>query len=137
MRASFNCAGGEEYGFGCGPGFADHVGTGARGTPFSFHVHNAAASSAAIIGMGFSNTVPYPTSLTPFGFRNCFAWNNAAATVLYVTSPVGYASHTVGVPASSAFDGLKVFGQWYVLDATQPGGITATAQTRVIVGLLP
>jgi hypothetical protein len=135
MRLGFSCGSGNELGAGCGPINVDHVGSGAHGTTFSFHMHDGAPSAASIIALGFGNGGTYPLNLTSYGFTNCFAWNDIVATVFYLSDATGFAQHAMALPNVTTYDGVKIYGQWYQLDATQPGGLTASGQTRLMVGL--
>jgi hypothetical protein len=137
MRVSFNCSDGQEFGTSCGRGFVDHVGSGARGTTFYFHIHNGAPSAASIIALGFTNLGQFPTSLTSSGFTDCFTFTDIVSTLFYLTDASGFAQHSIALPASAAFDGVKVYGQWYQLDAAQPGGLSASPYIRLILGLAP
>lgn len=138
MRVSFACANANEFGTACGSLLADHVGSGAHGTTFNFHVHNAPANAAAIVALGFNNGSPgYPQNLNSFGFTNCTSWNTGTATLFYVCDGSGFANHALGLPNTTAYDGLKIYGQWFVLDPTQAGGLTNSAYTRLVIGYAP
>jgi hypothetical protein len=41
------------------------------------------------------------------------------------------------IPNNSTLDGAYVFGQWFTLDTSEPGGLTFSNHTRVMVGLAP
>lgn len=137
MRVHFHCATGTEFGTACGPMRNEHFGTGARGTTFYYDLYDAVPSSGAIVALGFQTTAPYPTSLSPYGLTNCFAFHDAASTVFRTTNASGFATHPIAAPSSAAFDGLKIFGQWYQPDASQPGGLTVSGYTRWQLGIAP
>jgi hypothetical protein len=137
MRVSFNCADGEDYGTSCGPLNASHTGTGARGTTFRFTLADAIPSTLAFCVLGLGNSAPNPVSLTPFGFTNCEVWSDAANTTAVVTNLSGAANLALSVPNVAAYDGIRVYGRWAQLNVTQPGGITFSNYTRMIVGINP
>lgn len=137
MRVHFHCATAAEFGAACGPLRNEHLGSGARGTTFWYDLYDAVPNSGAIVALGFQNTAPYPTSLTPYGMTNCFAFHDAASTVFRSTNASGFATHPIAAPNSAAYDGITIYGQWYQLDATQPGGLTVSGYTRWILGIAP
>jgi hypothetical protein len=137
IRASFHCADGHEYGTSCGPLRAGHTGSGARGTTFRYVLDGGVPSSAAFVALGFTSFSPSGNSLGGAGFTNCYSWNDPAVAVLVFTDASGSASHPIAAPATSAYDGAILYGQWYQFDAAQPGGLTASNHTRWILGVLP
>lgn len=137
VRIAFRCATASEHGTSCGALLAGHTGSGARGTAFRFDVAGAVPNSGAIVALGFVSYSPFGTSLSSYGFPGCFSWNDATATVFHLTDAVGAANHTIAAPASSSFDGLHLYGQWFQLDPAQPGGMTASNQTRWVLGTAP
>lgn len=137
MRVSFHCANANEFGASCGPLEAGHVGDGRRNSTFFFTVANGPPSSVAFLGLGLANTSPFPVSLTPFGWTNCHGWHGADVMVGVSTTALGTASHPLVVPNTAANDGLKVYGTWITLDPNEPGGLTFSNYTRMIVGLEP
>jgi len=137
IRVGFHCAAAGEYGTACGPLVGGHSGSGARGLTFRYTVANAVPNSGAIVALGFQSFSPFGTSLTGSGFTNCYSWNDQLATVFHVTNATGIASHAIVAPTSASFDGLRIYGQWYQLDGTQPGGLTASNHTRWVLGTAP
>jgi serine protease AprX len=137
MRVSFNCANANEYGASCGPLQATHSGSGQRNSTFQFRVTNAPPNLFAFISLGLNNGAPFPISITPFGWTNCHAWHGADVIATVATSATGVGSYPLSIPNSAAFDGTKVFGTWFAFDTSEPGDLTFSGYTRVIVGLLP
>ncbi len=137
MRISFQCAGANEHGSSCGSLRAFHTGTGERGATFNFSVANAAPNLVAILGLGVDNSFPWPLSLTPFGWTNCTAFSSSTVLTTVSTSATGLGTYPLAVPNNPALDGFVVFGQWIGIDPTEPGGLTFSNLTRVIVGLAP
>ncbi|MEO6593305.1 MAG: hypothetical protein ABIP94_00970, partial [Planctomycetota bacterium] len=137
IRASFHCANANEFGTACGRLRAGHSGSGARGTTFRFQLNDATPGGPALVSLGFTSFSPFAPSLSALGFTNCYAWNDTIASLVYVPNAAGFAEHAIAVPATTANDGLIVYGTWYQLDTTQPGGLTVSNQTRLIVGVVP
>jgi len=131
IRAEFECANSGYFGTSCGPALSDSVGTPRTGATYRVDIHDGVPTSGAIVILGFTRSA---TSLTPFGYTNCFAWNDAVASLFKVTSTAGFAFHNISIPNSSAFSGLKIYSYWANLDATQPGGVTFTNGVRGVVG---
>ncbi|HEX5054854.1 MAG TPA: M14 family zinc carboxypeptidase [Planctomycetota bacterium] len=137
IRVSFHCATAQEFGTACGGLRAGHAGNGARGTTFRFQLHDAVPGAPALVSLGFTSFSPFAPSLSGLGFTNCYAWNDTVAGLVYVPDAMGFAEHAIAVPPTTANDGLIIYGTWYQLDATQAGGLTASNQTRVIIGVAP
>ncbi len=137
IRASFHCANAQEFGTACGRLRAGHAGSGASGTTFRFQLYDAAPGGPALVSLGFLSYAPFAPSLSPFGFTNCYVWNDTVASLVYVPDASGFAEHAIAAPATSAFDGLMIWGTWFQLDAAQPGGLTVSNYTRWIIGLTP
>ena len=78
-----------------------------------------------------------PLSLTPLGWTNCTAFQDAATTATVATSAAGAGSYGLPIPNNPALDGTTIFGQWLTLDANEPGLLTFSGQTRVMVGVAP
>lgn len=137
IRATFHCAVAQEFGTACGRLRAGHAGSGARGTTFRFQLNDALPGGPAIISLGFTSFAPFAPSLSAAGFTNCYAWNDTVTSLAYVPNAAGFAEHAIAAPASAAFDGATVWGQWYQLDPAQAGSLTASNHTRWILGLVP
>jgi len=131
IRVDFECAETGEFGTSCGPARADGWGTPEAGTFYWFDLHDAAPNSAAFLILGLNST---RTDLTTFGWTNCVAWNDNVASVLKLVSGNGLGLHPMMLPNTTTFDGLKVYGYWANLDASQPGGMTFTNGIRLIIG---
>jgi hypothetical protein len=137
MRVGFHCAGANEHGSSCGSLRASHTGDGRRGENFNFRVAGAEPNLIAVIGLGLDNGFPLPVSLTPFGWTNCTAFSNSVVLATVNTSVFGVANYALPVPNDPTLDGVIVFGQWIGLDATEPGGLTFSGVTRMMVGVAP
>jgi hypothetical protein len=137
MRVTFNCADANEFGASCGPLEAGHVGDGRRNSTFYFTVAKGPPSSVVFLGLGLANTAPFPVSLTSFGWINCHGWHGADVMLGVSTTALGTAAHPLVVPNTAANDGLKVYGTWIALDPSEPGDLTFSNYTRMIVGLEP
>jgi hypothetical protein len=137
MRVMFNCAAANEHGSSCGRLRASHVGDGHRGATFQFRVTNAPSNLFAIISLGLSNAAPLPLSLTGFGWTNCVGFNDPITLPTVTTDAAGLGIYPLTIPNNAALDGAFVFGQWFTLDTSEPGDITFSNQTRVLVGLTP
>ncbi len=131
IRVEFACPNGGAFGSSCGPLRALPFSTPLAGTSFWYDVYDAVPNSAAIVQLGLNQT---GVSLTGSGFTNCFQWNDPIASVFYLTSGAGFATHVLNVPPGTMFDGLVIYGHWYNLDPAQPGGLTASNYIRSIVG---
>ncbi|MBM4062762.1 MAG: hypothetical protein FJ265_16955 [Planctomycetes bacterium] len=136
MRVNFNCAVGTEFGTSCGPLAATHVGTPNRGAFAHYSLANAPAAAPAIIGLGFA-PINGGLSLTSYGFTNCYQWHDLPTTLFMLTSGSGTATHSISIPNSATYDGLKIYGQWFVLDGTQPGGLTVSNHIANMIGIDP
>jgi len=134
MRVNFNCALGTNFGTSCGPLEATFWGTPNRGGVAWFDLNNAPANAAAIIGLGFA-PINGGQSLTSYGFTNCFVWHDLPVTLFRLTSGSGFATHTISIPNTAIYDGLRILGQWFVLDSTQPGGITVSNYIANQIGI--
>jgi len=137
MRVSRNCANASEHGSSCGRLRANHGGDGHRGSVFLFAVNDAIPSSVAVISLGLSNAAPLPLNLTAFGWTNCLAWNDPVVLPAVGTSASGIGLYGLNVPNDPALDGAIVYGQWFQPDASEPGSLTFSNHTRMIVGLSP
>ena len=137
MRLGFGCSAVNEHGASCGTLEATHFGNGNRGSTFYFMTYGAPASSVAVLALGLTNGAPLPLSLTPLGWTNCTAFQDAATTATVATSAGGNGNFALPIPNNPALDGTTIFGQWLTLDATEPGLLTFSGQTRVMVGVSP
>jgi serine protease AprX len=137
MRVGFNCGTNSIHGSSCGPLRAARFGTPTYGGAASFDVYDAIPNDGVLLGLGFSNGAPYPVSLSSYGFTNCFIWNDLSTTLFKLTDGAGHAFHDIYLPNNPAFTGLRVYGQWFQLDATQPGGLTASDYLMDLVGIYP
>lgn len=137
MRIGFQCAGANEHGSSCGSLRASHTGDGHRGATFSFRVTGAEPNLVAILGLGLDNDFPLPISLSPLGWTNCTAFVNAVVLATVNTSALGTGVYPLVVPNDPALDGTTVFGQWIGLDVSEPGGLTFSGTTRMLVGVTP
>ncbi|MBM3972894.1 MAG: hypothetical protein FJ301_02190 [Planctomycetes bacterium] len=137
LRLGFGCSTVNEHGASCGSLEAMHFGNGNRGGTFFFYTTGAPASSIAVLALGLTNGPPLPLSLTPFGWTNCVAYQDATTTSTVATSAVGVGTFALAIPNNPALDGTTVFGQWLTLDATEPGLLTFSGQTRVMIGTAP
>lgn len=134
MRANFNCAEAGSFGTACG--YVRAVPFGASTAPGSFWYDiYGVPNNGAIIIMGFQSQ---SLSLTPYGLTNCVQWTDNVASTFHAGTASGHFWHYVSIPATTAFDGLILYGQWFQLDNTQPGGLSASNYVRAIIGqLLP
>lgn len=137
MRLGFGCSAVNEHGGSCGTLEATHFGNGNRGGTFFFQTTGAPASSIAVLALGLTNGPPLPLSLTPFGWTNCVAYQDATTTSTVATSAAGVGTFALPIPNNPALDGTTIYGQWLTLDATEPGLLTFSGQTRVMVGTAP
>ncbi|MFT4843408.1 MAG: serine protease AprX [Planctomycetota bacterium] len=137
MRASFNCANASEHGASCGRLRGSHLGNGNRGSTFQFVVADAIPNSIAFIALGVDNSFPLPLSLTNFGWTNCQAFVSATVILGVPVGGSGLGLYGLPIPNTAALDGTKAYGQWLQLDPSEPGSITFSGYTRVIVGLTP
>lgn len=137
MRVSFNCADANEMGHSCGSIRAFHTGNGSRGSSLQFVALDALPNNLAFIALSQNNGYPFPVSLNSFGWTNCHVFGDSVSIVTETTNSIGLASHWLSIPNSSSLDGVKVFGQWLQLDASESGGISFSNYTRMIVGLNP
>ena len=137
IRVNFGCAVGSEYGSSCGPLRAAHWGTPNRGGFAWWDLSNAVPSNIAILALGFNLTGPIPTSLDGYGFTGCHAFHDYVSTLVVSTSASGFATHGASVPNNPILDGVQVKGQWFQLDATQPGGVTVSNYVNNLVGIDP
>ncbi|MBL8724181.1 MAG: S8 family serine peptidase [Planctomycetes bacterium] len=135
MRVNMNCAVGQNYGQSCGPLTALAFSTPVRGGTAWFDLTNAVPNDGAIIALGFNNGSPYPITLNPYGLTNCYSWHDLTSTIFKTTGATGFSTHAISVPNVASYDGLKIHGQWYQLDATQPGGITASNYVTNMIGI--
>ncbi|MCB9877437.1 MAG: S8 family serine peptidase [Planctomycetes bacterium] len=134
MRVSFDCAYGSEHGASCGRLDASHIGDGHLGSTFWFRCSNATPNNFAFLGLGLDDTFPFPLSLTQFGWTNCNAYTYSLQINSAATSGSGLALSALSVPNDPTITGARVFGQWFQLDSSEPGDITFSGSTRVILG---
>ncbi len=137
MRVSFNCASANEHGSSCGMLRASHVGDGHRGATFTFRVNDATPNFLAVLSLGLINGAPLPLSLSFLGWTNCLAFNDSVVAPTVPTDASGIGNYGLAIPNNAALDGAIVYGQWFTIDTSEPGDITFSNQTRVIVGLTP
>ena len=74
------------------------------------------------------------TPLSTSGFDGCYAWVDSVASVFKLANGAGFASHTVSIPNTTAYDGLIINGYWAALDSNAAGGLTFTNYVRSIIG---
>ncbi|MBM4059716.1 MAG: hypothetical protein FJ265_01265 [Planctomycetes bacterium] len=134
IRANFSCAEAGMFGTSCGPIRAEPFGTPVLGRTFRFDIHGAVPNSGACVGLGFNSSFPYPLSLNSYGFPNCYQWNDLVATNFVVVPSSGHSWSSISIPVNLAFDGVMIFGQWFNLDTTQPGGVTVSNYIRMMIG---
>lgn len=137
MRLGFGCATVNNHGASCGALEASYFGNGRRGTSFFFSVNGATPNNIAVLAIGFTNGAPLPLPLTMLGWTNCIAYQDAATTLTVPTSSTGIGNYLLSIPNDPALDGSTLFGQWIGLDPTEPGGLTLSGSTRVMVGTAP
>jgi hypothetical protein len=121
----------------CGPLENAYFGSAQRGTSFLFLSSGAPANGVMVLALGLTNGFPLPLSLTPFGWTNCVAYQDATTTSTIATSAAGVGTFALPIPNNPALDGTTIYGQWLTLDATEPGLLTFSGQTRVMVGTAP
>lgn len=136
MRVNYNCATFTEYGSSCGPLTTAFFSSPNRGGFAWYDLENAPANSGVVLAMGFGTTT-FPTSLTQYGFTNCNTYHDLTVSLFKFTNASGATFHGFGVPNDPAFDGLRVHGQWFSLDASQPGGISASNYMTNVIGIDP
>lgn len=137
MRVQFNCAQANEHGSSCGRLIAAHVGDGHRGATFRFRVTNAIPSSIVFVGLGQYNGPPLPFPLGGLGWTNCLAFAQSDVLLTEATNASGVADNLLTIPNNPSLDGAIVYGQWFQIDTSEPGLLTFSNYTRVIVGLTP
>jgi len=136
IRVNLNCAVGTEFGTSCGPLRALHFGTPNRGGVAWYDVYNALPNNGVLIGLGFAPTTS-GVSLNAYGLTNCFAWHDLPVTLFKVTDGSGFATHAISIPNHPSYDGMKLYGQWFGLDPSQPGGITVSNYICSLMGIDP
>ena len=137
MRVQFHCAQANEHGSSCGRLIAAHTGDGHRGATFQFRVTNATPNSIAFIGLGQTNAFPLPFALTGLGWTNCIAFSQSDVILTEATNAAGGATNLLTIPNNASLDGAIVYGQWFQIDTSEPGNLTFSNYTRMIVGLTP
>jgi hypothetical protein len=87
----------------------------------------------AILGLSNASSggVPLPLSLTRFGWPGCSLYVRPDAVELVPTSALGLVSRSVSVPSLLALTGLRLFGQFAVLEATGDLVFTAGLEARI------
>ncbi|MFM1874068.1 MAG: hypothetical protein RL398_3490, partial [Planctomycetota bacterium] len=136
MRVNTNCATFTEYGTSCGPLETAFFSSPNRGSTAWYDLYGAPANGGVILAMGFGTTT-FPSSLTSYGFTNCNVYHDLTVSLFKFANASGFTFHGFAVPNDPAFDGLRVHGQWFALDATQPGGITASNYITNLIGIDP
>jgi hypothetical protein len=134
MRVSFDCAHANEQGASCGALVASHTGDGRVGQTFTFRVSNATPNFIALIGLGTNNAFPYPLSLNVVGWTNCTAFSQSDVILTQATNASVLATYGLAVPNNAGLYGAIVYGQWFSIDTSEPGNLTFSDMTRVIVG---
>ncbi|MBL8753213.1 MAG: S8 family serine peptidase [Planctomycetes bacterium] len=137
MRVGFDCAGANEHGSSCGSLVAAHTGDGRRGATFNFRVAGATPNLVAFVNLGLSSGFPLPVSLTSFGWTNCTAFTDSVVMLTVPTTASGTGIYPLAVPNTASLDGAIVFGQWIGLDSSEPGSLTFSNVTRMLVGVAP
>jgi len=135
LRVTFGCARANEFGSPCGRLNASHVGEGARGQTFSFVLQDALPSSIAFVGLGFQDLLFSPFPLDGIGWTNCNAYSLTEVIETALTDAAGGSSFLVPIPNDPAIDGAPLYGQWFQLDASEPGELTFSQLTRMRVGV--
>ncbi|MFM1872990.1 MAG: hypothetical protein RL398_2412 [Planctomycetota bacterium] len=136
MRVNYNCATFGEYGTSCGSLRTAFFSTPNRGGFAWYDLNGAPANGGVIIAMGF-NATTFPTSLSNYGFTNCNVYHDLTVSTFKFADSLGSTYHGFSVPNDPIFDGLRVHGQWFALDATQAGGITASNYITNLIGIDP
>jgi hypothetical protein len=137
MRVLYNCSAANEHGSTCGRLTASHTGDGHRPSTFHFRLLDGPTNLFAVISLGLTNAAPLPLSLNSFGWTNCIGWNDPVVLPTVTTDASGIGDYPLVIPNNSTLDGAYVFGQWFTLDTSEPGGLTFSNHTRVMVGLAP
>jgi serine protease AprX len=138
LRVSFNCASANEFGASCGRLEAAHAGDGRRNSTFYYRVNNATPNFVAFVSFGTDNSGPgFPLALNFLGWTNCHAWHTADNILGVPTNPAGVGEFALNLPNSAALDGAKLYGTWIGFDTSEPGNLTFSGYTRMIVGLAP
>ncbi|MEM7204732.1 MAG: CHRD domain-containing protein [Planctomycetota bacterium] len=102
---------------------------------FACSVDNGPPGAPAVMFLGTSTTswlgLPLPLDLSVAGYPGCTLYQNLAASVLAVTSPIGTATVPLPIPASRNLIGVSLPFQWAV---AEPGGLTFTplGTTRIV-----
>lgn len=134
MRFNRSCALADEFGASCGRLRARHGSSGSLGTLFGFGVLNALPNSGALLAVGQFSVSPLPISLTQLGWTNCVAFVMPTSFVTALTSPTGEGLFAFMIPNTPILTGSVLYGQWLQFDPSEPGGITVSDYTRVLVG---
>jgi serine protease AprX len=137
MRVGYDCATATNLGASCGPLENAYFGSAQRGTSFLFLSSGAPANGVMVLALGLTNGFPLPLSLTPLGWTNCFGFNDAVSTPTVLASAAGVGNYTLPIPNNVALDGTVIYGQWIGLDPSEPGSLTFSGQTRMLVGTAP
>lgn len=130
LRVQFNCAAAGSYGTACGYVSAAPSGSPLAGGSFGFEAFGS-PNNGAIIMLGLTSQ---SVTLHPYGFTNCWQWTDGVATTFHPGNPAGHMTHAVAIPNTAAFNGLMIYGQWFQLDGTQPGGLSASNYVRALIG---
>jgi len=130
IRVNFNCAEAGTFGTACGYVNAVPFSTPQAGTGFWYDIYGV-PNNGAIIIMGFQSQA---LNLTPYGLLNCTQWTDNIASTFHAGTASGHFWHYVSIPNTTAFDGMIIYGQWFQLDNTQPGGLSASNYVRAIIG---
>ena len=134
MRVDLDCANSAEFGTSCGPLRGSHLGPPLAGRTFKFQLDGAVPGAGALLSAGFQNGAPYPQSLGIFGLINCMQWHDVVTTVFKLTDPSGTATHDFPLPNTHIYNGVTIYCQWFQPDPSQPGGITTSNYTRMVIG---
>lgn len=136
MRVNYNCATFSEYGTSCGSLTTAYFSTPNRGGYAWYDLNGAPANGGVILGLGMATTT-FPTSLSSYGFTNCNVYHDLGTSLFKITDAGGSTYHGFSIPNVPALDGVRLHGQWFALDATQAGGITASNYITNVIGIDP
>jgi hypothetical protein len=93
------------------------------------------ATQPIALNTGIINSTPFPLDLTPFGFTNCFFYNDILAAVPSATSASGTATIQLApLPTTPALVGAKLYAQFAHVNPAAPGGGATSNYARIVLG---
>jgi serine protease AprX len=136
MRVEFGCANLQLYGTGCGGLQLTASGSPVLGGSYTVAASGGAASSTILLYTGAID-FSQPFDYHPFGYTNCYGWQDFSFVTSTTTDAAGNASVLTAVPNNPGLIGALSGAQFLQFNANVAGSYGFSNAARVVTGLAP